>query len=75
MEHRLPQVELESRWELDKERPFYERGIDETMSVDHIWYIRGTRKFESHCPQWRLKYSMERIIAEIADGFRRRAAL
>lgn len=33
--NRLPLVELETRWEIDDSHPSYERGIDETMSVDH----------------------------------------
>ncbi|MGD8979633.1 MAG: NAD-dependent epimerase/dehydratase family protein [candidate division WOR-3 bacterium] len=31
--NRLPLVELEKRWEIDKDHPFY-NGIDETMSID-----------------------------------------
>lgn len=31
----LPLVEQESRWELDQSHPFFEHGIDESMSVDH----------------------------------------
>lgn len=30
----LPLVELETRWEIDPEHPFYVNGIDETMSID-----------------------------------------
>jgi CDP-paratose 2-epimerase len=30
----LPLVEKEARWELDPAHPFYEFGIDETMSID-----------------------------------------
>lgn len=30
----LPLVELETRWEISKEHPFYEYGINETMSID-----------------------------------------
>ena len=32
--NRLPLVELEKRWELDKSHPFAEFGIDESMSID-----------------------------------------
>ncbi len=32
--NRLPLVELETRYEIDKSHEFYERGIDETMSID-----------------------------------------
>ncbi len=30
----LPLVERDSRWEIDEAHPFFEHGIDETMSVD-----------------------------------------
>ncbi len=31
----LPLVEHSTRWEIDESHPFSERGIDETMSIDH----------------------------------------
>jgi len=31
----LPLVELETRWEIDKTHPYFEKGIDETMSLDN----------------------------------------
>jgi CDP-paratose 2-epimerase len=30
----LPLAELEKRWEIDEKHPYYERGIDEGMSID-----------------------------------------
>lgn len=33
--NRLPFVEQETRWELDEVHPFYKKGIDEGMSLDH----------------------------------------
>ena len=33
--NRLPLVELETRWEIDQNHPYFERGIDEQMSIDH----------------------------------------
>lgn len=33
--NRLPLVELEDRWEIDAKHPYFERGIDELMSIDH----------------------------------------
>jgi len=30
----LPLVELEKRWELDESHPYFDHGIDETMSID-----------------------------------------
>jgi CDP-paratose 2-epimerase len=32
--NQLPLVELETRWEIDQDHPFYEEGIDESMSID-----------------------------------------
>ena len=32
--NRLPLVELDSRWEIDESHRYYERGIDEEMSID-----------------------------------------
>ncbi len=31
----LPLVELETRWEIEESHPYYKKGIDESMSVDH----------------------------------------
>jgi len=31
----LPLVELETRWEIAPSHPFYKKGIDESMSIDH----------------------------------------
>jgi CDP-paratose 2-epimerase len=31
----LPLVELETRWEIDEQHPYYKKGIDELMSIDH----------------------------------------
>lgn len=33
--NRLPLLEEESRWEIDERHPYYARGIDEQMSIDH----------------------------------------
>lgn len=32
--NRLPLVELDTRWEIDSNHPYFEHGIDETMSID-----------------------------------------
>jgi CDP-paratose 2-epimerase len=34
---------------------------------DHQWYISSTKKFEKHYPGWRPKWSVERMIGEIAS--------
>ena len=31
----LPLVELETRWEIESSHPYFEKGIDEQMSIDH----------------------------------------
>lgn len=31
----LPLTELEKRWEIDASHPYYKKGIDELMSIDH----------------------------------------
>ncbi|MFK7935523.1 MAG: NAD-dependent epimerase/dehydratase family protein [Saprospiraceae bacterium] len=31
----LPLEELETRWEIAEDHPYYEKGIDENMSIDH----------------------------------------
>jgi CDP-paratose 2-epimerase len=31
----LPLVEKEERWEIDESHPYYKKGIDESMSIDH----------------------------------------
>jgi CDP-paratose 2-epimerase len=31
----LPLRELETRWEIDESHPYYQKGIDEKMSIDH----------------------------------------
>jgi CDP-paratose 2-epimerase len=33
--NKLPLFELENRWELDEKHPWFEKGIDETMSIDN----------------------------------------
>ncbi len=31
----LPLIEMETRWEIDKSHPYYVKGINESMSIDH----------------------------------------
>ncbi|MBN1269150.1 MAG: NAD-dependent epimerase/dehydratase family protein [Kiritimatiellae bacterium] len=33
--NRLPLVELEKRWEIERSHPYFQNGIDEDMSIDH----------------------------------------
>jgi len=38
---------------------------DENRKGDHIWYISGVAKFQSHYPDWKYKYSLNIIIEDI----------
>lgn len=35
---------------------------------DHIWYVSDTRKFQSHYPNWKQKYSVREILEQIVDA-------
>ena len=32
---------------------------------DHIWYISNLNKFKKHYPNWKMNYSLKKIISEI----------
>jgi len=32
---------------------------------DHIWWISGLQKFESHYPEWKINYDVRRILEEV----------
>ena len=34
---------------------------------DHIWWVGDLTKFQTHYPEWRLEYDVERILTEIAQ--------
>ena len=38
---------------------------DENRIGDHIWWIGSLAKFQSHYPEWKITYSVERILTEI----------
>ena len=38
---------------------------DEARKGDHICYISDLRKLRSHFPNWKLTYSLDRILEEI----------
>lgn len=41
--------------------------IDQHRTGDHIWYISDTSKFQSHYPEWTLRYDLEEILVEIFE--------
>lgn len=50
------------------------RYDDRNRLGDHICYITDLSKFRSHYPDWRLDYSLERIITEMVAAEERRVA-
>lgn len=48
-------------------------SYSETSRVgDHIWWISDVRKFQSHYPDWRYTYDIERILGEMHRQMTRR---
>ena len=43
--------------------------LDDNRSGDHIWYISSLKKFQKEYPEWKLKYSIDDTIKEIARNF------
>ena len=39
---------------------------------DHVWWIGDNGKFESHYPDWKQEYNVERILGEILEANRER---
>jgi CDP-paratose 2-epimerase len=39
---------------------------------DHLWWISDIRKFQSHYPEWSLKYGIQDIIKEIIEALEKR---
>jgi CDP-paratose 2-epimerase len=49
------------------------RRLDATLSEqprsgDHIWWLSDIRKFRSHFPDWKFRYDMRAIMAEIVEA-------
>ncbi len=38
---------------------------DENRIGDHIWWVGGLQKFESHYPDWKITYDVRRILEEV----------
>lgn len=45
---------------------------DRNRVGDHIWWISDNGRFESHYPEWRLEYNIEKILIEIYEANRGR---
>ncbi|MDQ1257097.1 MAG: CDP-paratose 2-epimerase [Candidatus Hydrogenedentes bacterium] len=35
---------------------------------DHIWWVSGLQKFESHYPDWKITYDVRRILEEVYES-------
>lgn len=38
---------------------------EQNRTGDHIWWISGVKKFQSHYPHWHYQYDLRRILTEI----------
>ena len=41
---------------------------EENRIGDHIWWIGSLKKFQSHFPDWKLRYDIRRILEEIYEA-------
>jgi CDP-paratose 2-epimerase len=55
-------------------RPMQRSYSDTSRTGDHIWWISDIGHFQSHYPQWRLTYNIDRIIGEIFAALVERGA-
>jgi CDP-paratose 2-epimerase len=42
--------------------------VDTNRVGDHIWWISDIRKLQSHCPEWKVEYGIDRIMREIYEA-------
>ena len=54
-------------------RPMRRGYQPENRAGDHIWWISDTRRFQAHCPGWRLTRGIADMIQEIHDEAASRA--
>ncbi len=54
-------------------RPMRRGYQPESRAGDHIWWISDTRRFQAHCPGWRLTRGIPNMIQEIHDEAASRA--
>lgn len=46
-------------------KPLHWAYTDTNRSGDHIWYISSIRKFQSHYPDWHLRYDLRQLVEDI----------
>src|SRR6266446_9277103 len=49
-------------------RPMNWSYSEQNRSGDHIWWISDVRRFQSDYPNWRYRYDIDAILAEIFEG-------
>lgn len=49
-------------------RPLKHSYTDDNRIGDHIWWVSDIRKFQSHYPDWTLRYSIEGILTDIFES-------
>ncbi len=49
-------------------RPMNWSYSDRNRTGDHIWWISDVRRFRADYPDWRYRYDIDEILAEIIDG-------
>ena len=42
--------------------------VEDNRIGDHIWWISGVGKFQSHFPAWQYRYGIPEILREIHDA-------
>ena len=42
--------------------------VNDNRIGDHIWWISGVRRFQSHYPAWKYRYDLPAILQEIHDA-------
>ncbi|MBT6047216.1 MAG: NAD-dependent epimerase/dehydratase family protein [Candidatus Scalindua sp.] len=43
--------------------------VEENRIGDHIWYISNLGKVESHFPDWKQQYNLEKLLEEMYNGY------
>ena len=54
------------------EKPLEWTYSEQNRTGDHIWWISDVAKFQSHFPEWKLRYSIVDILNEMREENRTR---
>jgi CDP-paratose 2-epimerase len=53
-------------------RPLPWSYTETNRSGDHVWWVSDIRKFQDHYPEWKLTYTLNRMLEEIHEEMRDR---